>query len=144
MIEGGGLEIEVVEDVAVDWEAESADAWWWNATRDTSRMLTTLLETPMPAEVDALRGRAQELLQEFAAADGSLSVPGIARAASLCPPEADASRYRIVWPSALATSSTAVRAVAFSRSRIGLDSTTSNDPTMFDSAMSSQARCASR
>ena len=78
MIEGGGLEIEVVEDVAVEWKAESSDAWW-NATRDTSRMLTTLLERLTPAEVDALRGRAQELLQEFAAADGSLSVPGIAR-----------------------------------------------------------------
>ena len=62
----------------MDWEAESAEAWW-NATRDTSRMLATLLERLTPAEVAALRERAQELLQEFAAADGSLSVPGIAR-----------------------------------------------------------------
>ena len=52
--------------------------------------------------------------------------------------------YRIVWPSALAMSSTAVSAVLFSRSRIGFDSTTSKEPAMPDSAMSSQARWASR
>ena len=75
VVEGGGLEIEVVEEVVVDWAAESADAWW-DATRDTSRMLTTLLERLTPAEATALRERAEELLQEFAAADGSLSVPG--------------------------------------------------------------------
>jgi SAM-dependent methyltransferase len=78
VIEGGGLEVELIEEVAVTWEAESAEAWW-NATRDTSRMLATLLERLTPAEVAALRERAQELLQEFAAPDGSLSVPGIAR-----------------------------------------------------------------
>jgi SAM-dependent methyltransferase len=78
VIEGGRLEIEVIEEVVVDWKAESADVWW-NATRDTSRMLTTLLERLTPAEVAALRERAEELLQEFAAADGSLRVPGIAR-----------------------------------------------------------------
>jgi SAM-dependent methyltransferase len=78
VVEGGGLEIEVMEEVVVDWQAESAETWW-DATRDTSRMLATLLERLTPAEVAALRERAQELLQEFAAADGSLSVPGIAR-----------------------------------------------------------------
>ena len=56
----------------------------------------------------------------------------------------DTPRQRIVWPSALATSSTAVSAVVFSRSRIGFASTTSKEPTMPDSAISSQARWASR
>jgi SAM-dependent methyltransferase len=78
VVEGGGLEIEVVEEVVVTWATASADAWW-EAIRDTSRMLTTLLERLTPAEVTALRARAAELLQEFTAADGSLSVPGIAR-----------------------------------------------------------------
>jgi len=78
VVEGGGLDVELVEEVVVDWAAESADAWW-NATRDTSRMLSTLLERLTPAEVAAVRKRAEELLQEFAAEDGSLSVPGIAR-----------------------------------------------------------------
>ena len=78
VIESAALEIEVIEDVGVDWEAESAEAWW-STISDTSRMLATLLEGLTPAEVAALRERAQELLQEFAAADGSLSVPGIAR-----------------------------------------------------------------
>ena len=51
---------------------------------------------------------------------------------------------RIVLPRALATSSTASCAVAFSRSRIGFTSTTSSEPTSPDSATSSSARCASR
>ncbi len=41
-------------------------------------------------------------------------------------------------PSALATSSTAVSAVVFSRSRIGFASTTSSEPARPDSATSSQ------
>ena len=45
VVEGGGLEIEVVEEVVVDWAAESADAWW-DATRDTSRMLSTPPRAP--------------------------------------------------------------------------------------------------
>ena len=84
VVEGAGLEIEVVEEVVVAWAAESADAWW-NAIRDTSRMLTTLLERLTPAEVTALRARAEELLQEFTAPDGSLSVPGIARVVVAAP-----------------------------------------------------------
>jgi hypothetical protein len=52
--------------------------------------------------------------------------------------------YRIRAPNALAASSTASAAVAFSRSRIGLTSTISNEPSRRDSATSSIARCASR
>ena len=52
--------------------------------------------------------------------------------------------YRIRAPNALAASSTASAAVAFSRSRIGLTSTISNEPSRPDSATSSIARCASR
>lgn len=78
VVESGGLEIELVEEVGVSWSADSADAWW-ETTRDTSRMLSTLLESLSPAEVIALRDRAAELLREFAAEDGSLSVPGLAR-----------------------------------------------------------------
>jgi len=53
-------------------------------------------------------------------------------------------RYRIRAPKALAASSTASAAVAFSRSRMGLTSTISNEPSRPDSATSSIARCASR
>ena len=84
VVEGGGLEIETVEEVAVQWAAESTDAWW-SATRDTSRMLSTLLQRLTPDEVSALRERAEELLQDFAAEDGSLSVPGVARVVAAVP-----------------------------------------------------------
>jgi len=78
VVEGGGLQVEAVEEVVVDWKADSTDAWW-DATRDTSRMLSGLLERLTPAETAALRERSEENLQEFVAADGSLSVPGVAR-----------------------------------------------------------------
>jgi SAM-dependent methyltransferase len=78
VVESGGLEIELVEEVAVAWAAESADAWW-ETTRDTSRMLSTLLERLSSDDVRALRERAGELLEEFTSEDGSLRVPGLAR-----------------------------------------------------------------
>ena len=78
VVEGGGLEITRVEEVAVTWAADSTDAWW-ETTRDTSRTLSLLLERLPAADVTALRTRAEELLAEFIAPDGSLSVPGVAR-----------------------------------------------------------------
>jgi SAM-dependent methyltransferase len=86
IVEGGGLAIETIEEVAVDWAAQSADAWW-ETTRDTSRMLTTLLGRLTPAEATALRKRSEELLREFTAADGSLSVPGVARVVAAVAPQ---------------------------------------------------------
>ena len=124
------------------------------STRDTSRMLTMLLARLSDDEAAALRRAAEAHLEEYVAADGALVVPGVARVvvASAPTPRGRHLRdgrgrsrpYRIVCPSALATSSTAVRAVRFSRSRIGFDSTTSNEPAMPDSAISSHARWASR
>ena len=78
VVASGGLEIELVEEIAVTWTAESTGAWW-ETTRDTSRMLGALVERLPPSDVTALRQGAEGLLQEFTAADGSLSVPGLAR-----------------------------------------------------------------
>jgi SAM-dependent methyltransferase len=74
----GGLEIECVEDVQVGWAAGSLDEWW-ETTRDTSRMLTILLERLSADQVAALRLRAEAHLHEYLADDGSLTVPGLAR-----------------------------------------------------------------
>ena len=73
-----GLEIERVEDVPVAWAASSLDEWW-ETSRDTSRMLTTLLARLAPDEARALRARAEAHLQEYVADDGSIAVPGLAR-----------------------------------------------------------------
>ena len=78
VVESGGLVVTLVEEVVVAWAAESTAAWW-ETTRDTSRMLTTLLERLSPAETTALRERSEALLQEFVADDGSLRAPGLAR-----------------------------------------------------------------
>ena len=60
------------------------------------------------------------------------------------PGESELRCHKMRAPRALATSSTASLAVWFSRSRIGLTSTTSRERARPDSAMSSSARCASR
>jgi SAM-dependent methyltransferase len=78
VVGSGGLEVERIEDVPVTWTAASLDEWW-EATCDMSPMLTSLLERFSADEVAALRHRAEAHLQEYAAADGSLSVPGLAR-----------------------------------------------------------------
>ena len=78
VVESGGLEIQLVEDVPVTWEAASL-AEWWDVVRDTSRMLTLLLERLSEEETTALRQASEAHLEEFAARDGSLTVPGVAR-----------------------------------------------------------------
>ena len=74
----GGLAVERVEDVPVTWDARSLDEWW-ETTRDTSRMLTTLLEQLSPDQIVTLRMQAEAHLHEYLADDGSLTVPGLAR-----------------------------------------------------------------
>ena len=78
VVESGGLEIEVVEDVPVTWEADSLGEWW-DVVRDTSRMLTLLLERLSDEETTALRRASEAHLEEYVARDGSLTVPGVAR-----------------------------------------------------------------
>lgn len=78
VVQAGGLEIERVEDVPVAWAAGSFDEWW-ETTRDTSRMLTSLLKELTADQAVALRSRAEQYLQQYVADDGSLTVPGVAR-----------------------------------------------------------------
>lgn len=78
VVVAGGLAVESLEDVPVTWAAESLDEWW-ETTRDTSRMLSTLLERLSAPEAAALRDRAEAHLQAYLSDDGSLSVPGVAR-----------------------------------------------------------------
>ena len=78
VVSAGGLEIERVEDVAVEWVAASRDEWW-ETSRDTSRMLSMLLERLSADEALALRRRAEDHLRAYTAGDGSLAVPGVAR-----------------------------------------------------------------
>ena len=47
VVASGGLAIEAIEDVPVEWVAASLDEWW-ETTRDTSRMLTLLTSASRP------------------------------------------------------------------------------------------------
>jgi SAM-dependent methyltransferase len=78
VVEAGKLDVVAVEDVPVVWRARSLGEWW-ETTRDTSRMLSLLLAKLDANETAALRRAAGQLLREFVAADGSMSVPGLAR-----------------------------------------------------------------
>ncbi len=78
VIASGGLQLEAVEDVPVSWIAESLDEWW-EATCDTSRLLTTLLARLSTDEAVALRQGAERHLAEFVRPDGSVAAPGVAR-----------------------------------------------------------------
>lgn len=75
-----GLTVEVVEDVHLTWRADSFDEWW-DVARDTSRMLSTLLDRVGPEEARAVRDGAERRLGRWLAADGSVAVPGVARVA---------------------------------------------------------------
>ena len=75
-------------------------------------------------------------------ADGD--TPFVERKVSEEPLEAWGPDQRIVWPSALAMSSTARDAVRFSRSRIGFTSHTSIDRSLPEDASISIASCTSR
>lgn len=77
VVASGGLVIETVEEVPVSWFAGSLDEWW-EATRDTSRMLTSLTERLTPDETAVLRERAAHNLAAFVQEDGSVVTPGVA------------------------------------------------------------------
>jgi SAM-dependent methyltransferase len=78
VVSSGGLTIEIVEDVAVSWVADSL-AEWWETTRDMSRMLKLLTERLTPDEIAMLQERAERNLADFVQGNGSIAVPGVAR-----------------------------------------------------------------
>jgi SAM-dependent methyltransferase len=78
VVEATGLTVERVEDVPVAWAASSLDEWW-EASKDTSRMLSMLLARLTQDEAQALRERAETHLREYVADDGTIAVPGLAR-----------------------------------------------------------------
>lgn len=74
-----GLDVVSVEEVPVRWSAESLDAWW-EVVHDMSRMLATLVESSSAEQVAELRAGAETRLASYVQADGSVEVPGVARA----------------------------------------------------------------
>lgn len=80
VLEEGGLEVEVVEDVPLTWRTLTL-AEWWDVICDTSRMLSQLVERIAPDEAAAVRAGAERRLERYVQEDGSLAVPGVARVA---------------------------------------------------------------
>jgi SAM-dependent methyltransferase len=80
LLGSAGLVVETEEDVPLVWRAPSLDEWW-DAVRDTSRMLSTLLSRLTPAEAQLVREGAERRLAAWVADDGAVVVPGVARVA---------------------------------------------------------------
>ncbi len=79
LVTAAGLQCVTLEDARVTWRARSLDEWW-ETSRDTSPTLSALSGQVGVAQLEALRKAAEELLAPHVSADGSLVVPGVARA----------------------------------------------------------------
>jgi hypothetical protein len=86
VLRSAGLTVETVEEVRLVWRSPSLDEWW-DAVKDTSRMLSTLLERLSPDEAQAVREGAERRLDAWIGANGSVAVPGIARVALATRPD---------------------------------------------------------
>jgi SAM-dependent methyltransferase len=84
VVEGGGLEIEVIEEVPVTWAASIEE--WWSSTQDVSRMLTELLSRLSDEQSSELRRVAEAHLEQYVQPDGSLVVPGVTRVVAATAP----------------------------------------------------------
>jgi len=78
VLSSAGLAVEPAEDVPIQWRGGSLDDWW-EVVRDTSRMLSMLLERVGPGEARAVREGAERRLARWVGPDGALVVPGLAR-----------------------------------------------------------------
>jgi SAM-dependent methyltransferase len=80
LVTEAGLEIGALEEVPVRWHASSLDEWW-DTVRDMSPTMSAQLAEWSDAQAAAVRAGAERRLAEHVQADGSLAVPGLARAA---------------------------------------------------------------
>ena len=86
VLRSAGLTVETIEELRLVWRSPSLDEWW-DAVKDTSRMLSTLLERLSPEEAQVVREGAERRLGAWVGADGSVAVPGVARVALAARPE---------------------------------------------------------
>lgn len=86
VLRSAGLTVETIEELRLVWRSPSLDEWW-DAVKDTSRMLSTLLERLSPEEAEAVREGAERRLGAWVGADGSVAVPGVARVALAARPD---------------------------------------------------------
>jgi SAM-dependent methyltransferase len=82
LAEGAGLELTSLVEVTVDWRAPSVDEWW-DVIEETSRSLSLLARRLDAEQLADLRAAAEERIAGYVAGDGTLHVPGVARAALL-------------------------------------------------------------
>jgi SAM-dependent methyltransferase len=77
LVAGSGLELVSLENLGITWRYASADEQW-EATRDLSHMLASILEQLDPSEEAAVRAEVDEALVPYADGDG-LAIPGVCR-----------------------------------------------------------------
>jgi SAM-dependent methyltransferase len=83
-VESAGLAVSALEEVAVTWAATDHGEWW-DTVVDMSPALAILADSLPATTLARLRERAIGQLERFTAPDGSLAVPGVARAVRAVP-----------------------------------------------------------
>ena len=86
LVTEAGLELGALEEVPVHWRVSSLDEWW-DTVRDMSPRMSAQLAEWNDAQAAAVRAGAERRLAEHVQADGSLIVPGLARAALAVRPD---------------------------------------------------------
>ena len=77
LVDGAGLDVGTLEEVPVDWHADSLDEWWATVV-DTSPTLAVLAAEAATDELARLRAAAETRVAPFVSPDGSLTLPGAA------------------------------------------------------------------
>ncbi|MFN8222715.1 MAG: methyltransferase domain-containing protein [Gaiellales bacterium] len=77
LVEGAGLEVDAIGEVAITWRAGSLDEWWETVV-DTSPTLSALVREVPPADFDRVREASQARITGGIAVDGSVSLTGAA------------------------------------------------------------------
>ena len=77
LVADAGLDVSALEEVPIDWHADSLDDWW-SMVVDTSPTLAALAAQAAADDLARVRAGSEEQIRQFVAADGSVSLPGVA------------------------------------------------------------------
>lgn len=77
VVESGGLHVESLEEVPVEWHASSRDEWW-ETVLDMSPTAGALAAELGQARFDELRILSEQAIDRFVQPDGSVHMPGVA------------------------------------------------------------------
>jgi len=79
LVDGSGLDVRALDEVPVEWHADSLDEWW-STVVDTSPTLAALTAAAAADDLAGMRAASEARIAPFVSDDGSVSLPGVALA----------------------------------------------------------------